>query len=421
MAQRGTTLLNDLLGLEGVRVAGCELDRTAMTLWVDVKLRRQALECPWCGWSTKARYDTRNVRSVWRHVDFGFWKVMIRCRLRRLNCPECGVLTEGVPFARPVSRSRFTYIFEHMVCWAARNMDKTAVQKLLRIGWATVGAVIRRVVDDQLDDSRYEDLFLLSVDEISWRKHHRYLTIVVNAESGEVIWGAPGKDAATLDRFFDAVGEDTETIQAVSMDMGPVFAKSVAEHTDAEICIDPFHVVKIVGDSLDEVRRRVWQEMRLIDETLAKRFKGMRWALLKNRQDLTDDQAGDLRRIRRKGGELWRAYTLKESLRDVFAGDLTVEEAIVLLRRWCDKASRSRIPEMVRSAKTIRKQTQGIAAALTWGLNNGRHEGINTKIRLIMRRAYGFHTPQAALALVMLNCGPIEVVLPWEHDHANAT
>ncbi|MGH3499574.1 MAG: ISL3 family transposase [Nocardioidaceae bacterium] len=148
----------------------------------------------------------------------------------------------------------------------------------------------------------------------------------------------------------------------------------------------------------------------------AKRFKGARWVLLKNPKNLSENQQATWRKLRRRGGTIWRAYNLKEAFRSIFAGDLEPDETAKLIERWLSKASRSRIPAFVKVAKTIRTHRDGILAALKLGINNGRAEGLNNRVRLITRRAYGFHSANAALALVMLNCGPITLQLPHERS-----
>ncbi|HEY5271952.1 MAG TPA: transposase, partial [Acidimicrobiales bacterium] len=171
----------------------------------------------------------------------------------------------------------------------------------------------------------------------------------------------------------------------------------------------------LITTALDKVRREVWQDLRkLPDKDAARRFKGARWALLKNPTDLTDDQAVTLRRLKRRGGDLWRAYALKEALRAVFAGDLSEGEVGQLLDRFCSKASRSGLKAFVTVAQTIRKRRAGILAAVRLGINNAQHEGLNRRVRLIVNRAYGFHSANAALGLIMLTLGPVEHVLPHE-------
>lgn len=166
--------------------------------------------------------------------------------------------------------------------------------------------------------------------------------------------------------------------------------------------------------TLYEVRRQVWNDMRLIDGMAAKKFKDARWALMKNPENLNDRQAHTLRRLRSKGGDLWRAYRLKESLRAIFAGDLDPGEVEELLDRFLSQAQRSRLQSFVKLAKTLRDNRDGILSAIRLGINNGRAEGLNNKVRLITRRAYGFHSAAAAIALVMLCCGPIVLQLPHE-------
>jgi transposase len=113
---------------------------------------------------------------------------------------------------------------------------------------------------------------------------------------------------------------------------------------------------------------------------------------------------------------VWRAYTLKEAFRAIFAGDLDTDAVAELIDRWTSRPSRSRLAPFVKAAKTIRKHRDGILAAIRLGINNGRAEGLNNVVRLIIHRARGFHSPEAALALVMLSCGPITLQLPNERS-----
>lgn len=286
---RASTLLNAVLELSGVRVGKAAV--VDGELLVRVRLRSQKLTCPRCEFTTRHRYDTRRVDSSWRHLDMGGRVCRIVLPRRRLRCPDHGVRTEGVPFAR--DGSGHTRDFEDLVAWLVTKTDKTTVAGFARVAWRTVGAICERVVVDVLDPDRLCGLVDIGVDEISWRKHHRYLTLVSNHDTGKIIWGRPGKDTAALRAFFDELPEGTESIEAVSMDMGPAYAKAVRERApSAVICFDPFHVVKLVTDALEAVRRQLWQSARTMpDQHIANAFKGARWALLKNPADLTDEQS----------------------------------------------------------------------------------------------------------------------------------
>ena len=414
---RATAAFCRLLRLEGVRVA--EVKFEADRVVVKVALRRRRLICPLCSFSTAHRHDLRRVDSDWRHLDLGVWRLQIRARLRRLVCPEHGVRVEGVPFAR--HGSDFTRDFEHLVAWLATRTDKTTIKRMLRIHWATVGRIIQRVCAEELEADRLEGLFEIGIDEVSWRKGHRYLTLVADHQRGQIVWGAEGASAQVLDEFYEQLGPARAAeIQAVSMDMGPGYAKSTrANAPQAIVCIDPFHVAKLGGEALDEVRREYWNELRTLgDQGAAKRFKDARWALLKRPENLTDKQALTLKTLKAAGGKVARAYELKEALRGIFAPGLSPQDVEELLTRFCSRASRSRMPAFVRLAKTIRKHSDGILAAVRLGVTNARNEALNNKVRLITRRAYGFHSANAALALVMLTCGPITLQPPHElHLH----
>lgn len=217
---------------------------------------------------------------------------------------------EAVPFAR--TGSRFSRDLEDLVGFLATTMDKSALCRLVRIDWDSVGRIATRVMDDGLDPARLEQLFAIGADEVSWKKRHNYLTLVSDHRRRRIVWGAEGRDAATLDGFFDELGpERAKQIAAVSIDMSAGYEKSVrapGHAPQATICFDPFHVVALATKALDQVRRETWNELRrLPDQDAARRFKGARWCLLKNPSDLSAELAATLRKLRRRGGALWRA------------------------------------------------------------------------------------------------------------------
>jgi transposase len=342
------------------------------------------------------RYDTRPVASSWRHLRLGSFKLVVRAELRRLVCPAHGVRVEGVAFARP--GSRFTRDFEQLVAWLAVKMDKDALRRLVQVDWDTVGRICDRVVADELDPGRLDELYDIGVDEISWKKHHNYLTLVVNHTTNKVVWGAEGRDAKTLDGFFDELGEArSRQIRAVSMDMGPAFRKSVtaAGHApQATICIDPFHAVKNVTDALNVVRRDLWQQLRQLPEPdIAKKFKGARWALLKNPEDLTDSQqAAPWSRSSRHGGRCGGPTDSRKP-----SGPSSLATSPTTRPASCSTAgapgrNAAGSPRSSRPPAPCANIATGILAAIRLGLTNARLEGLNQRVRLIMRRAFGFHS-----------------------------
>jgi transposase len=224
---RVTAAFSSLLRLEGAQVRDVrfELDRVI----VQVALRRRRLICPCCSFSTSHRHDIRPVDSDWRHLDLGIWRVEVRARLRRLVCPEHGVRTEAVPFAR--WDADFTRDFEALAAWLATRTDKTTITRMMRIHWRTVGRIIARVCADELDPDRLDGLVEIGIDEVSWRKGHRYLTLVADHGRRQIVWGAEGASAMVADEFYEQLGSQRAAqIEAVSMDMGPGYAKSTRTH-----------------------------------------------------------------------------------------------------------------------------------------------------------------------------------------------
>ncbi len=207
-----------------------------------------------------------------------------------------------------------------------------------------------------------------------------------------------------------------QQLVAISMDMGPGYAKSARKHApQAVICIDNFHVVQLATKALDDVRREHWNELRSTGESeAAKSFKDARFSLLKNPEDLTERQIETLAALHAAGGKLPRAYTLKEMVRAIFAAGLSEHTVSQLIDRLLSRLSRSRLEPFVRLGRTIRKHREGILSARRLKLSNARAEALNNKVKLIVRRAYGFHSANAALALIHLTCGPVTLTLPHE-------
>jgi transposase len=273
--------------------------------------------------------------------------------------------------------------------------------------------VARVARDAEASTDRLGNLRRIGSDEISHKRGHRYLTVVVDHDTGRLLWAAPGRDAKTLGRFFHLLGtERCAAIRLVSADGAEWVSTAVATHCPkAEICIDPFHVVQWGTRALDEVRRQVWNAARRGGQkALARELKGARFALWKNPEDLTRSQATRLALISRTNEPLYRAYLLKEQLRQVF--QLPWEEAVILLDRWLAWARRSQLAPFIELAKTIASYREGIEAALIRRLSNARIESVNTRLRLLMRVAFGFRSTDALIALAMLSLGGLCPPLP---------
>jgi len=409
---RMATVWAQLLGVEKAVVERVEFDERRGELVVHVRPKARWSKRPRCG-VCDARcpgYDGGR-RRRWRALDVGTTVTWLEGEAPRVECPEHGVVVAKVPWAR--HKSWFVKAYEDSVAWLATKTSKSAVCELMRTSWRTVGRIITRVVAEFGQFDPLDGLKRIGIDEISHRKGQRYLTVVVDHDSGRLVWAAPGRDSKTVNAFFDALGEErTAQIEAVSADAASWIRCAVEDRCPhAELCMDPYHVVSWATDALDEVRRKVWNEARQAGQkAAAKDLKGARYALWKNPEDLTERQQAKLASIAKTNQALYRAYLLKEQLRQVF--HLPVDEALLLLDEWLKWARRCRIKPFVKLAKSITSHRERIAASLRLSLSNGRVESMNTKIRLIIRRAFGFHSPEALIGLAMLDLGGLCPPLP---------
>lgn len=357
-------------------------------------------------------FDLGGGRRRWRALDLGLARAFVEAAAPRVRCRDHGVVVCAVPWAR--HGSRFTRSMEDQIAWLAVHTSKAAVAELMRVTWRTVGAICERVMAEA---GGRRDLLAglerIGIDEISHRKGHRYLTIVVDHDTGRLVWAYPGRDRKTVERFLDALGEQRcSEIRLVSADMASWIAGPVRERCpNAVLCVDPFHVVQLAGDALDEIRRRVWNQARRAGQAEhARELKGARFALWKNPENLTRRQRAKLSSVQQTNKPLYRAYLLKQQLREIYR--VPAEHAIALLDAWLAWARRCRLEPFVKLAKTITEQRTGIVAAIEHGLSNARIEQANTRIRLITRRAFGFHSPDALIALAMLTLGGLCPPLP---------
>jgi transposase len=357
-------------------------------------------------------YDLGEGRRRWRSLDLGTTFAFLEADAPRVTCRRHGVVVCAVPWAR--HDSRFTRAFEDQVAWLAVNTSKTAVAELMRVAWRSVGTILERVAAEAMREVDLLDgLRRIGIDEISHRKGQRYLTVVVDHHTGRLVWAAAGRDRRTVLAFFDALGEERcKQIELISADMAAWISGPITERVpDAIRCVDPFHVVQLATEALDDVRREVWNEARRQGNlALARELKGARFAVWKNPENLTDRQAAKLATIQRTNTRLYRAYLLKEQLRQIY--QLPAAAASRLLDGWLKWARRSKLTSFVKLARTITDQREGILAAIQHGLSNARIEQINTQIRLIARRAFGFHSPHALIALAMLKLADLCPPLP---------
>ena len=302
-----------VLGVETVVVIEhVDFDEDAGEVVVSVRLRKGASRR--CGHCHRrcGRYDNGEGRRRWRSLDAGTIRVFIAAESPRVNCPDHGVTVAAVPWARHASGH--TRAFDDQAAWLVTHTSKTAVVELMRVAWRTVGAIIARVVTDaRTAADPFDGLTRIGIDEISYRRGHKYLMVVVDHDTGRLVWAAEGHDRKTLQAFFDLLGpERAAKIGLVSADAAEWIGDvAVTACVNATLCLlDPFHIVRWASQALDVVRRWVWNLLRKLGlPRHAAHLKGCRYALGKNPQDLTSRQAGKLAWIAKHNSQLYTALT----------------------------------------------------------------------------------------------------------------
>ena len=405
---RVTTAYNRMLGLPGAWVRDVEFGQDGMI--VTVALRRKRPVCSGCG-ARGLKIKDHRVRR-WRHLDVGGLRCVIESRLRRLYCPGCGDLPEMVEWAR--GGVRYTRDFDDLTAWLAQQMNQTQLTKLMRIGWETVGKILERVVADYLDPGRLDGLELIGVDEVSYGADHKFLTCVANHETGGIVWATEGRNTASLNAFFAGLTDEQKaSIRAVSIDMSAGYEKAIRAPEGvphAQVCFDPFHVVQLGGKAADQVRRAEYNQHGRSSSGEGKWIKGTRYSLLKDTAKQTPRQLLKLAEVVLTNKRMYRAFLLHGELRYIYR--LPKEEAAERLDAWLAWASRSRLKPFVKLARTLRKHKAGVLAAIELGISNGRLEALNSKVRLLSHRAYGFHSADALIAMIYLCCAGIQIALP---------
>jgi transposase len=402
--------------VEHTVVEAVDLTRSEDGEWVLIARVRpdrcRASRCSRCGQRCPG-FDQGSGDRWWRGLDFGTVKVFFVGAAPRVRCPQHGVVVAATPWAR--RGARFTRAFEDTVAWLTAYTAQSVVARLMRVTWRSVIGIVVRVTSELAGKTdRLEGLERVGIDEVSYRKGHRYLLRVVDHATGRQVWAGKGADGDTLRAFFTALGTDRAVrLTHVSADGAGWIHAIVRELApQAKICLDPFHIVQWCTTGLDELRRRVQGDLtRAGRPQQAKSLKGSRWALLKNPRELNHDQKASLAAIARDNGKLYRGYLLKEQMRFVFRTD-TPDQAKSILGGWLAWASRSRLPEFTKVAKTVRRMQQPIWNTLDAGLSNAVLEAGNNHFRLLTRRAYGFHSAEALIAMSDLILGGLCPPLP---------
>lgn len=330
-------------------------------------------------------YGTRRVRDL----NLAHARVNLVVPNRKLRCATCRTIrTEGHSFLDPYRRH--TLRFERAVAGLCRHMSIKQVADHFGLSWHAVKEIDKRRLEWEVGTPCYDGLRLLAVDEVAVHKGHTYLTTVLDLETGRIVWVGKGRSEATLASFFEELTpEQRQSIEAVASDMASGFRNAVEKACPhAAQVYDLFHVVaKYSREVVDVVRNQEANKQK--DEAGRKLIKGSRYLLLKNESKLHEPQRQALKELLAVNETLNTVYILKDQLREIWrCSDPAV--ATKALDDWCSLAEQSGITPLATFGRNLRRHEKGIVNHCRYPLHTGRLEGINNKIKVIKRTAYGF-------------------------------
>ena len=380
-----TSLLYHAFGVRGYEYLSTEYSEGKVTFTIDQP--RPSFRCPECGSADVIRRGETPRR--FRTVSIGSRPVYLAFAVPRVGCRNCGAVRQlPIGFADP--RVSYTKAFRRYALELSRHMTIKDVARHLGVSWDVIKEIQKGDLERRFGSPKLKDLRQIAIDEITIGKGHRYLTLVLDLESGAVVYVGRGKGGDALKDFWSRLSHCRAKVEAVATDMSPAYINAVLAHLPkATLVFDRFHVIKLYNDKLSDLRRALYHQ--LLDGLEKKVLKGIRWLLLKRPENLepTRREPQRLQEALRLNEPLATAYYLKEELNQVWEQE-DQETAQALLMDWITFAESTGIRMLHDFAKTLRFHAWGILAYYDHPISTGPLEGTNNKIKTMQRQAYGF-------------------------------
>ena len=397
-----SSIARETLGLKDHRVARIDHHGSWLTINLEA-YRRRRLPCSGCGQRRRVR-DRLPVRS-WRHVPLWGFPVLLIYRPCRVSCPGCGIRVEAIPWSQ--GKSPLSLPLVVVLATYARLLAWDVVAKLIGVSWSTVTTAVQQAVRYGLARRDTSGVLYIGIDEISRRRRHVYHTQVYDLTGKRLLWSGEGRDAASLERFFQEWGpEQTAQIQGICCDMWAPYIEVIRKYApQAVLVFDKFHLIRHLLDAVDEVRRQEARELKAQKRDL---LVGTRYIWLKNPWNLSERQYDRLRDLERLNLKVLRAYLLKELFRELWRYRRP-GWARKFLMKWLGWASRSRLKPFVKFARMVRRHLDGILAWFQLPLHNGIVEAMNNNAKAISHRAHGYRTAETFTLALLHSLGKLEL------------
>ena len=359
--------------------------------------------CAKCGKSSCDVHDT--IERTWRHLNFFQFKTYIHCRVPRTECEDCGVKQVKVPWAR--KGSGFTLLMDSLIVLMAQRMTVTAIAEMIGEHDTRIWRVLEHYVQEARSQEDFSNVKSVGVDETSRAKGHKYVSVFIDLDKSKVVHVCEGKDASTIESFktdLELHKGSSKNINNFCCDMSPAFISGI-ENTfpNASITFDKFHVMKIMNDAIDRVRRE--------EQSNNAMLKNTRYVWLKNPENLTIKQNETFRSLKDLRLKTLRAYNIKLALRDFwnYKNPISAED---YLKRWYFWATHSRLNPVIDCAKTVKQHWNGITNYIKTKIDNDILEGTNSLIQAAKDSARGFRSTKNFIITIYLRTGKLEFNLP---------
>jgi transposase len=356
--------------------------------------------CAQCGTKTTKRYD-HSIREL-RDLSLSGKAVYLYVPQWRIVCPTCkGVASERLDLCDP--DQVMTRRYERYIAALCEQMSLQAVAKQEGLSWSTVKRIDRKYLELRNEARQFGEVRKLCIDEVAYRKGHRYLTVVSDYETRNVIWVGKGRDKAAVAAFFAALGlEKTARIECAAMDMSKIYIAAVAEAApQAFIVYDRFHIMKYVNAAVDQVRR---DEQKAADQAGQELLKNKRYVLLHREKNLTEKQQVSLQELCSLNQNIAISHLLKEDFCQLFECQDTVEAAY-FLDGWLHRAQDSKLEPFGKLCEQLDRWREGLLNYFVHRIANGLAEAINNNINVLKRAARGFRDLEYFMLKILQRCG----------------
>lgn len=344
-------------------------------------------------------HDT--TERTWRHLNFFEHETYLHARLPRTECSDCGVKTVAVPWAR--EGSGFTLLFEAFVMTLGKEMPVNAIARLVGEHDTRIWRILQHYVDQARSSQDYSQVRDLGIDETSRKRGHNYITVFVDLKESKTLFVTEGKDAGTLKTFAEDLRRHNGTpsqIQEVCCDMSPAFITGVEEiFPQAPLTFDKFHVMKIINEAVDEVRRQ--------EQATRPELKKSRYIWIKNQKNLTQKEQAKFECLKDLNLKTARAYHLKLNFQEMYQQPPELAEAY--LKKWYFWATHSRLQPIIKTARTIKRHWAGVLRWFKSRITNGVLEGINSLIQAAKAKARGYRSTRNLITMVYLITGKLDL------------